>query len=142
MPPLAERLEDLPLLAHFFAEKAAREGGRPAPRISADVFDILSRYAFPGNVRELRNIIERAVVFCSGDEIGPSHLAPELLDAPFHMVRAGERQPMTLEECEVDQIRWTLEHVGGNRTMAAKMLGIDRASLWRKMKRYGLQEDL
>ncbi len=139
MPPLAQRRDDLPLLAHFFAEKAAREGGRPAPRISSEVLDILARYAFPGNVRELRNIIERAVVFCTGDEIGPAHLAPELLDAPLHVTRAGERQPMTLEECEVEQIRWTLEHVGGNRTLAARLLGIDRASLWRKMKRHGLQ---
>ena len=139
MPPLAQRRDDLPLLAHFFAEKAARESGRPAPRISSEVLDILARYAFPGNVRELRNIIERAVVFCTGDEIGPAHLAPELLDAPLHVTRAGERQPMTLEECEVEQIRWTLEHVGGNRTSAARLLGIDRASLWRKMKRHGLQ---
>jgi DNA-binding NtrC family response regulator len=139
MPPLVQRRDDLPLLAHFFAEKAAREGGRPAPRISPEVLDILSRYAFPGNVRKLRNIIERTVVFCTGDEIGPAHLAPELLDAPQHVARAGERQPMTLEECEVEQIRWTLEHVDGNRTMAARLLGIDRASLWRKMKRHGLQ---
>jgi DNA-binding NtrC family response regulator len=140
MPPLAQRLADLPLLAHYFAEKAARESGRPAPRISAEVLDTLSRYAFPGNVRELQNIVERAVVFCTGDEILRSHLSPELLDAPMHVVRAGERQPMTLEECEQEQIAWTLEHTGGNRTLAAKLLGIDRASLWRKMKRHGLQD--
>lgn len=142
MPPLAQRLEDLPLLAHFFAEKTARESGRPAPRISAEVLDILSRYAFPGNVRELQNIIERAAVFCTGDEILPVHLSPELLEAPRHLVRAGERQPLTLEECEREQIEWTLAHVDGNRTAAARLLGIDRASLWRKMKRFGLQADV
>ena len=139
MPPLIQRLGDLPLLAHFFAEKAARESGRPAPRVSAEALDILSRYAFPGNVRELQNIIERAAVFCTADEILPAHLPPELLEASRHLVRAGERQPMTLEECEREQIEWTLGHVGGNRTKASRLLGIDRASLWRKMKRFGLQ---
>jgi DNA-binding NtrC family response regulator len=138
MPPLVQRLEDLPLLARYFVEKACRETDRPAPGISAEVLEILGRYAFPGNVRELQNIIERAVVFCSGDEIRPVHLSPELLDAPLHVVRAGDRQPMTLEQCERDQIEWTLEYAADNRTLAAKLLGIDRASLWRKMKRHGL----
>lgn len=138
MPPLVQRLEDLPLLARYFVEKACRETDRPAPGISAEVLEILGRYAFPGNVRELQNIIERAVVFCSGDEIRPVHLSPELLDAPLHVVRAGDRQPMTLEQCERDQIEWTLQYAADNRTLTAKLLGIDRASLWRKMKRHGL----
>ena len=138
MPPLVQRLEDLPLLARYFVEKACRETERPAPGISSEVLEILGRYAFPGNVRELQNIIERAVVFCTGDEIRPVHLSPELLDAPLHVVRAGDRQPMTLEQCERDQIEWTLQHAADNRTVAAKLLGIDRASLWRKMKRHGL----
>lgn len=138
MPPLVERREDLPLLAHYFVDKAARDSGRPVPAISAEVLEILNRYAFPGNVRELRNIMERAVVFCAGDELRTSHLPPELADAPLHMVRVGERKPMTLEECERDQIFWTLEYAGDNKTVAAKLLGIDRASLWRKLKRFGL----
>lgn len=138
MPSLAQRREDVPLLAHFFADKAARENSRPTPRISQDVLDILSRYAFPGNVRELHNIIERAVVFCTGDEIMPGHLSPELFEATRHLVRAGERQPMTLEECEKEQIAWTLDYTKANRTVAARLLGIDRASLWRKIKRFGL----
>ncbi len=61
-----------------------------------------------------------------------------LPDAPLHVVRAGDRQPMTLEQCERDQIEWTLQHAADNRTVAAKLPGIDRASLWRKMKRHGL----
>jgi DNA-binding NtrC family response regulator len=138
MPPLVQRLEDLPLLARYFVEKACRETDRPAPGISGEVLEILGRYAFPGNVRELQNIIERAVVFCSGDEIRPVHLSAELLDAPLHVVRAGDRQPMTLEQCERDQIEWTLHYAADNRTLASKLLGIDRASLWRKMKRHGL----
>ncbi|MDY0226308.1 MAG: sigma-54 dependent transcriptional regulator [Desulfomicrobium apsheronum] len=138
MPPLVQRREDLPLLARYFSEKASRETDRPAPGISDEVMDILGRYAFPGNVRELQNVIERAVVFCNGDEIRPAHLSPELREVSMHVSRAGDRQPMTLEECEREQIRWTLEHAADNRTLAAKLLGIDRASLWRKIKRHGL----
>ncbi len=138
MPPLVERREDLPLLAHYFADKAARDAGRTVPAIAVEVLEILDRYAFPGNVRELRNIMERAVVFCSGDELRPVHLPPELVESPSHVVRAGERAPMTLEECEKEQILWTLNHAADNKTLAAKLLGIDRASLWRKIKRHGL----
>ncbi|MDY0307719.1 MAG: sigma-54 dependent transcriptional regulator [Desulfovibrionaceae bacterium] len=138
MPPLVERREDLPLLSQYFVDKTARSAGRPVPAISREVLDILDRYAFPGNVRELRNIMERAVVFCAGDEIRPGHLPPELAEAPLHVVRAGERVPMTLEQCERDQIVWTLEYAADNKTLAAKLLGIDRASLWRKIKRHGL----
>ena len=138
MPPLVQRREDLPLLARYFAEKASRETDRPAPGISDEVMEILSRYAFPGNVRELQNVIERAVIFCNGDEIRAAHLSPELREVSLHVSRAGDRQPMTLEECEREQIQWTLEHAGDNRTLAAKLLGIDRASLWRKIKRHGL----
>ncbi|NCD25598.1 MAG: sigma-54-dependent Fis family transcriptional regulator [Deltaproteobacteria bacterium] len=138
MPPLVERREDLPLLSQYFVDKTARSAGRPVPAISREVLDILDRYAFPGNVRELRNIMERAVVFCAGDEIRPAHLPPELAEAPLHVVRAGERAPMTLEQCERDQIVWTLEYAADNKTLAAKLLGIDRASLWRKIKRHGL----
>ncbi len=82
--------------------------------------------------------MERAVVFCGGDEIRPAHLPPELAEAPGHVARAGERAPMTLEECEKEQILWTLRHAADNKTLAAKLLGIDRASLWRKIKRHGL----
>ena len=135
MPALAKRREDLPLLAHYFVDKAARDAGRSVPTIASEVFEILQRYAFPGNVRELRNIMERAVVFCTDDEIRPVHLPSELTMAPGHVARAGERLPMTLEECEREQILWTLNYTADNKTLAAKLLGIDRASLWRKIKR-------
>lgn len=138
MPSLVERREDLALLAHYFVDRAARDAGRQAPAISPEVIEILERYAFPGNVRELRNIMERAVVFCTGDELRTAHLPSELAEAPRHVTRAGERQPMTLQDCEKEQIAWTLRYAGENRTQAAKLLGIDRASLWRKLRRYAL----
>lgn len=140
MPPLVQRLEDLPLLAHFFVDKAARKIGRSAIRISPEVLDILSRYPFPGNVRELQNIIERATIFCTGNEILPSHLSPELYESSQHLTRVSKRKPMTLEECEREQIKWTLDYTNGNRTLAAQLLGIDRTSLWRKMKRLKIEE--
>lgn len=165
MPPLAERMEDVPLLAQYFAEKAARYTGRPAPHIAPETLDVLSRYPFPGNVRELHNIIERAAVLCAGDVITPADLPPDLralagavgnnggTPGPALVLRAdgggrmpggtGEGvapggRPMTLDENERAHIEWVLELAGGNRTQAAKVLDIDRASLWRKLKRYGL----
>lgn len=138
MPPLVERREDLPLLAHFFTDKIAREAGRPTPAISDEVLRVLEHYAFPGNVRELQNIMERAVVFCTGDELRVAHLPQAVVDAPMHVLRAGARRPMSLEECEKEQIAWTLDYADQNKTLAAKLLGIDRASLWRKIKRLGL----
>lgn len=138
MPSLTERCSDIPLLARYFVEKAARDMQLPTPDIADDALTVLERYPFPGNVRELQNIMERAVVMCSGGVIMPGHLPPDMLDAPLHVMRVGERQPMTLEDLEREHIVWTLEHVGGNRSMAARLLGIDRASLWRKLKRYGL----
>ncbi|MGJ3524043.1 sigma-54-dependent transcriptional regulator [Nitratidesulfovibrio sp. D1] len=155
MPPLAERMEDVPLLAQYFAEKAARDTGRPAPHMAQETLAVLARYPFPGNVRELQNIVERAAVLRAGDTITPADLPPDLRaladglagkGSPPLVLRADgagegmtpDGRPMTLDENERAHIEWVLELAGGNRTQAAKVLDIDRASLWRKLKRYGL----
>lgn len=139
MPALTDRRADIPLLAHYFIEKSARDMNVTPPEIGQDAIDALARYPFPGNVRELQNIIERAVVLCGEGVIRAGHLPADMFDAPQHVMRSEERKALTLEENEREHIMWMLDQAGGNRTMAARLLGIDRASLWRKLKRFGVE---
>jgi DNA-binding NtrC family response regulator len=99
---------------------------------------LLSNYAFPGNVRELENILERAVAVCTGDVIRVCDLPPDLIEFELQAYRPPDDQFMTLAELEQDYIAHLLHITGGVRTRTAEILGIDRASLWRKMKKYGL----
>ncbi len=137
IPSLSERKEDIPLLARHFLAKHTPKGS-PVRRISVEVMDILMNYEFPGNVRELENIVERAAVLCEGEVIEPRHLPADLQELRARPERKVQEQWPTLEENEKLYILSVLEEVGGNKTRAAKILGIDRVSLWRKLKRYGL----
>ncbi|WP_449242974.1 sigma-54-dependent transcriptional regulator [Desulfovibrio sp.] len=139
VPPLSERPEDIPLLCQFFLAKAARMLDKFQPSLDPEVPEILSRYAFPGNVRELENIMERAVVLAEDGVVSPRHLPEDLRETAVHVARPGFSEPVTLEENEKRYIVWVLEQAGGNRTQAARILGIDRASLWRKIKKFELE---
>jgi transcriptional regulator with PAS, ATPase and Fis domain len=131
IPPLRERAEDVPLLAHHFARRFAEEAGRPAPAFTAEALRALTEYSWPGNVRELENVIQSAVVMTEGDTIDVTDL-PSLLrfQAPRESA-AGQ----TLAEVEARHIRRVLANCGGNRTRAAAVLGIDRKTLREKLKR-------
>jgi DNA-binding NtrC family response regulator len=141
LPPLREHRDDIPLLALHFLEKHAAKQMKEIAGISSPMMTALMRHDFPGNVRELENLIERAVTLSSGQEL-------QAADLPDHLGRAGEGgedngaedRLLTLEERERLYIRRVLEQTGGNKTRAAEILGIDRVSLWRKIKRYGLEE--
>jgi len=137
LPALAERREDIPLLARHFLLKYSELLGREVRELSPDVLDILASYPFPGNIRELENLMERAVVLAEGDIVEARHLPPDLqIDSP--RLRSSRHGAMpTLEENERQHILWVLEHTGNNKSRAAEILGIDRASLWRKLKRAG-----
>jgi len=112
--------------------------GKPVTEISAETLNILKAYEFPGNVRELENIIERGVAIATGDIIETAYLPDDLRELSIRTFRKkGGRLP-SLEEQERDYIRWVLQDAGGNQTLAAQILGIDRVSLWRKLKRYQL----
>lgn len=134
IPPLAQRKGDIPLLAQHFLLKYASRMRKPVTRISSEVMALLVDYPFPGNVRELENLIERGTAMAQGDTIEVTHL-PEALQkregADFR--RIGGRLP-TLEEQEQSYITQVLDEVQGNQTAAAQILGINRASLWRKLK--------
>jgi len=138
MPPLSERKEDIPLLSYFFLKKYSALMKKNVTEISADVIALLMNYDFPGNVRELENIIERGVALSTGSSIEVVHLPEDLRELSIKTFRRREGKIPSLEDQEMSYINWVLAEVGGNKTLAAQILGIDRVSLWRKLKKYGL----
>jgi len=126
-------------LSQHFLEKYSQLQGKQVEKISPEVMDILMNYAFPGNVRELENIIERGVTLASGSAMEVQHLPADLREQRFDIQRRPKTELLTLEENEKDYIDWVLTQVKGNKTRAAEILGIDRVSLWRKLKRYGME---
>jgi len=141
VPPLSRRREDVPLLAYHFLKKCAARMGKPVTEISGEAMDILKAYDFPGNVRELENIIERGVAIATGDSIETAYLPDDLRELSIRTFRRKEGRLPSLEEQERDYVRWVLQEAGGNQTLAAQILGIDRVSLWRKLKRYELEKE-
>ncbi|MDD5249391.1 MAG: sigma-54 dependent transcriptional regulator [Rhodocyclaceae bacterium] len=132
IPPLAQRRDDIPLLAQYFLQKCAVRMNKDVARISAEAMARLMDYAFPGNVRELENIVERGAAVTGGDTIEVAHLPASLGEVSAVKKRHG-RLP-TLDEQEMDYIQRVLREVDGNQTTAAQVLGINRVSLWRKLK--------
>jgi two-component system, NtrC family, response regulator AtoC len=140
LPPLRERATDLPLLAEHFLENAERRLNRSLS-LSPDVLNILTGYPWPGNVRELRNVIERAVALSTS-------AALRVEDLPAHIQQAGRsgttvadavRRRDTLRDLERAYILETLRSVGGNKSRAAEILGLDRKTLYRKLEEFGTQ---
>lgn len=138
LPPLRERREDIPLLVDHFIQKFNLKRGRLVEGVSEEVMDILIRYDFPGNVRELENIIEHAFILRKEGLIRPNDLPPEIFGRVEGRTSRG-RMLSALGHSEAETILRRLEKHGGNRTETARDLGIDRTTLWRKMKRYGLR---
>ncbi|NOR10526.1 MAG: response regulator [Desulfovibrionaceae bacterium] len=141
LPLLAERKDDIPLLAHHFRRRYAKALEKTIEDISDEAMDILVNHEYPGNIRELENIIERAVALCNRGVILPKHLPQGLEKLCFTVYRHSRDHLPTLEENELEYVRWVLKRVNGNKTRAAEILGIDRVSLWRKLKRWGLTEN-
>ena len=140
IPPLSERRDDIPLLSYYFLKKLSIVMNKEIREISPEVMSILTNYDFPGNVRELENIIERGLALANGDTIEVSHLPEDLMDLSIRTFRKSNGKISSLEDQEVAYIKWVLNEVGGNKGMAAEHLGIDRVSLWRKIKKYGLEK--
>lgn len=153
IPPLRERREDIPLLAEHILAKLADRMGKPPRQASRALLSLLAGYDFPGNVRELENILERAMIYSEGDEIGVEDLDPALAriglaapaSRPVSDPETAERrtaeaaqEPLELEFLEKEAIRKALERCGGNRSKAALELGLSRRTIQYKIKRYGL----
>jgi len=142
LPPLAERAGDIPLLARHFLLKKANAMGKDIQEINREAMDILCKYSWPGNVRELENIIERAVVMENGSTIRMSDLPEYIENLSIETYRRSDSAIPTLEAQEINYIKWVLNKCHGNRSKASKIMGIDRVSLWRKLKRHGMGKDV
>jgi transcriptional regulator with PAS, ATPase and Fis domain len=138
LPPLRERLDDIPFLADHFLRKYAAENEKPVSRISAEVLDLLLRYQWPGNVRELENVIERAVTLSPHSLILPEDLPRRLRVEPSEISATSLPSQVSLTELEKIYIKKVLEETGGNKKRAAYILGIDRRTLYRMAARYGI----
>ena len=141
LPTLAERRDDIPLLAFYFLQKHAARMSRTVDDIDPEAMSALLEYDYPGNIRELENIIERGVALAQGGQLEVKDLPSTLIEHSVHVVREEAGRLPTLVERETDYIRHVLDRSGQNRTRAAKILGIDRVSLWRKLKKYGLEDE-
>ncbi|KPK45397.1 MAG: Fis family transcriptional regulator [Nitrospira bacterium SM23_35] len=140
LPTLRERKEDIPLLANFFLSRLAKRSGKRITGFSDEVIEVLTNYYFPGNVRELENIVERAVAMTRKDTIQLADLPPDLLEMKVFSFVQYDANIKPLREMEQDYIQWVLDKVGRNRTRAAKLLGIDRSSLWRHLKSFEIED--
>jgi DNA-binding NtrC family response regulator len=141
IPPLSERRDDIPLLSYFFLKRYSVIMKKNVTEISEDAMNLLMNYDFPGNVRELENIIERGVALANGNIIEIAHLPEDLRELSIKTFRKKDGKMPSLEDQEMAYIKWVLREVGGNKTTASQILGIDRVSLWRKLKKYGLESD-
>jgi two-component system response regulator AtoC len=142
IPPLRDRPEDIPLLAQAFLKEFAEANNKTVTSYTREVLDLLLRYRWPGNVRELRTAIEHAVVFSRGDKITPRDLPPWVRNAPPAGLTARQliaRSDLSLEQAEKELILLALRETEGNRTQAAKKLGMSRRNLHRKLREYNVE---
>jgi len=138
IPPLRERPEDILPMARAFVAAIAATHQRTEPSIAASAEDVLLRYHWPGNARELRHTVERVIVAGVGDRITAADLPLQILEGDeAYLARAGQKRP-TLEQVERRYIELVLRDVRGSQTQAAEILGISRKALWEKRKRYGI----
>ena len=133
IPPLRERREDIDELARHFLAKYAKKLAKPLTDFTAEALELLSGYRWPGNVRELENVIERAVIVCEAGAIGAEDLSISSYDAVADM----SVNP-SLEEMEKNYILRVLKEAGGNQSKTSQLLGIDRKTLYLKLKKYGI----
>ncbi len=154
LPALREREGDIILLTNYFVEKFATKLNKPINGISDKALDILTEYRWPGNIRELEHLIERAAVLCQGATIASEHLPQDILDSdekkePILASPQDQGEPpklppfqatITGQQSTAEKILLTLQKCGGNKAKAARLLGIDRSTLYRKIRE--LQIDL
>jgi transcriptional regulator with GAF, ATPase, and Fis domain len=141
VPPLRKRPDDIELLAGHFLERFVAETGRRIESFTPAAIEAMQAYHWPGNIRELRNCIERAVVLSQSPQIDAAELALSQLAAPgdtgkMAASRTGTYTPQSLDELERRHVMATLEATGGNKTKAASILGIERSTLDRKLARW------
>jgi two-component system response regulator HydG len=143
IPSLRERRDDIPLLAQYFLEKYAEKNRKQIKGFSPIAMDTMVRYGWPGNVRELENIVERAVIILQGDHITERELPSTMLETGEQETVETSSYPVSpnrrLEDIEKEAILLTLEANAGNKSETARRLGINRKTLHKKLKDYGIE---
>ena len=144
MPPLRERIGDVPLLARHFVDAFNREFRKNVTGLRPQALHLLDSYSWPGNVRELKNVVERAVLLAEGDELGPEDF-PAL---GGRTARAGARPDFRLpapgldiHELERSLVQQALERTGGNQTRAGELLGLNRDQIRYRIEKFNLAKD-
>lgn len=137
LPPLRERKEDIGELSRYFLKKCSQKLAKAIPDFTEDALETLDRYQWPGNVRELENVIERAVILCDSDKIASGDLAIPMVSS----LKEKVLHP-SLEDIEKDYILNVLRETGGNQSKASQLLGIDRKTLYLKLKKYDIDESM
>jgi transcriptional regulator with PAS, ATPase and Fis domain len=140
LPPLRERKDDIPLLVTHFLSRFSKEMGKKVTRVSPEAMEILMGYDYPGNIRELENIIEHVMVFCSGDTLQAGHLQKDIQPARPDIIGKAIEKEDPLQAMEQELILKVLNQAGWNYKKTAEKLKISRTTLWRKMKEYGLDK--
>ncbi len=135
IPPLRERKEDIEELFRYFLRKYSQRLGKPVTDIKPEAMEMLNNYHWPGNVRELENVIERAVILCDSETIGHEDISINI-----RSLSKEDRPYSSLEDMERDYILKVLMETDGNQSRASRLLGIDRKTLYLKLKKYGIDE--
>ncbi len=142
LPPLRERKEDIPLLIDHFLNTIEKKMCKGVRKVHPDVIKTLQNYSFPGNIRELRNLMERAVIICEGNELLPVHFPESIMPAKTkaHAItkECGEEELLDLKEVEKQTIIKALEKADYNKNEAAKLLNVDWNALYRRMQKYNI----
>jgi two-component system response regulator HydG len=140
LPPLRERADDIPLLADAFLARACERHGVPPKRLSDGAIEAMVAYRWPGNIRELENAMERAVILTPGEVVDRGALPERVTERRTELLVSERAAPNpTLETIERAYILWVLQSEGGNKTRTAEVLGIDPSTLHRKLSRYGVE---
>ena len=141
LPSLRERREDIPLLARHFADRQAEVNGLPRTDFSADALNFLSRLPYPGNIRELKNLVERTILVSGKPVLDAADFDAQYLrhDEPAKAAEGTSFAGMTLDEIERQTILQALEQHKGNLSQVAVSLGISRAALYRRLEKYNIQ---
>ena len=139
-PLLKERSDDIPLLISYFIQQNIIKGIKEVKGVSREAMEVILNYSWPGNVRELRNTIEYAMVLCPGELIDLHHLPGKMFKNNYHEKPSHAFSNQL--NSERDMLLETLEKTGGNQSKAAEILGVSRVTVWKRMKKYGIQLNL
>jgi len=142
LPPLRARLDDIPLLVETFIHRMGLKTEKNITGIAKEVLDVFMQYNWPGNIRELINVIEYAFVLCPEGDISIAHLPAQLLgQQPLHVQQGSKTVRKLSKGNERQELIQALQSSGGNKSEAARRLGVSRVTLWKRIKKFGIQVD-